>query len=146
MPDYADRVRYFNTPDELDDRLAKTMIGYDATNDRLGVKRLRDGQMVYFSGITETSNNVFSGYTASGGHGIDEDGEYLTIVTEERKDSAYTHAAASDEIRIEKDGDYEITVEASFNMNEDDIVELAIFYDVGDGFVLMPAGISNCGT
>jgi len=145
MPQYFDRMRFFNTPDELDARMSKTMLGYDVTGDRLGVKRLKDGQMVYFANSTGTARLNFFGYNSSGGTGIDADGEDLEIMTEVVKDSPYSHAAGSAEVEILESGTYEIIAESSFNFHEDDIIELAIMHDDGSGFVLMPGAVANCG-
>jgi len=145
MPQFFDRMKFFNTPAELDARMSKAMIGYDVTNDRLGVKRLKDGQMVYFDNTTGITPNEFFGYTASGGQGVDADGEDLPIVTEVREDSAFSHSAGSAEVEIQEEGYYEIIAESSFNLHEDNIVELAIYHDDGTGYALMPGAIANCG-
>lgn len=107
------------------------------------VKSTEDG--LEFDTVSTATNNIFYGYNASGGTTIDADGEDLTITTEVREDSAYTHSSSSAEVEIQTDGEYEIIADASFNFNEDDIVEFSIYHDDGSGYSLVEGAAAYCG-
>lgn len=92
-----------------------------------------------------SDEKYFYGYTASGGAGVDADGEDIPIMTEVIEDSQFTHAAGSAEVTINEDATYEIIAEAGFNFHEDDIIELAIYHDDGSGYVLVDGAVANCG-
>jgi len=61
-----DIIRVFDTPANLAANLRSGMFGYDTTNDRLGVKRLADGNMKYFENIGN------AGLTIAGDSGTGE--------------------------------------------------------------------------
>ena len=74
-----DVQRVFNTPVNLNTLLRNGMFSYDTTNDRIGVKRLADGVMVWFENSSATGFIKIDG-TNSPTATIDWDGQDLTGV------------------------------------------------------------------
>lgn len=84
-------------------------------------------------------------FNGPGGTSVDGTKTDLTLGTNVRLDSAFSHTAGSAEITILKEADYDIDVDAGFGLNEGDYIEVAILVDDGTGYVEIPGSLANCG-
>ena len=87
----------------------------------------------------------FFGYNESGGLTVGTSGTDLTVSTEVKKDSAFTHSSGSAEVTVNEDDDYQIKAECGFSLAEDTYVEMAIYRDSGSGYVEVSGAKAYCG-
>lgn len=90
-------------------------------------------------------DNMFYAYDLAGEIALGLIEVILTLDTEIIDDGAYDHTALSGIVCLVLSGDYFIDLDASFDMNEGDSVEMRLQRDTGSGYVDVPGAVGYCG-
>lgn len=96
------------------------------------------------SKVTPTEEDQFYAFSSTSAETVNNNFVDLTVNTEVRKDSSYSHAMNSAEVTINNAGDHEIIFDAGFTLEPGDIVEVILFIDTGSGYMEMPGATAYC--
>jgi hypothetical protein len=86
-----DVIRVFDTAANLPTAIRNGMIAYDTTNDRIGVKRLADGTMIWYdqSGTVDTTDIVIDDNSATAFRVRESSNNYFAVDTQDGSEIVY---------------------------------------------------------
>jgi len=122
----------------------------DIDDNNREVNRIDNNVTNIDNSVTNIINNIntserFYGYNVGGGENIGSVLKDLVLTTEFRKDSPYIFTVGDAEIEINETDKYEIVVNAGFDLNEGDIIEVRISVDDGTGYHFVDGAFAYCG-